>query len=379
VPVPLPDTGLEDRRPPDGDEVTQVARGVLTAISDVDGPTPLQQLLVSSLFTAMTGHEPDPASWTPLDADGLAQVLALRGEAYRRRIVQVMALGALVLNPLPETVADRLDEYADALCVRDDLLRAAHHLSAHSLSLVSIDFNRNGYLEEVAASVSGSTGIDEIWGFSDHDPALAARWASLGGLPDGTLGRGVHDFYEARGFEFPGAPGSAPPLLAQHDWVHVLADYGTTVENELEVFGFIARANDDPRAFSLLAMVVSLFETGALARGAGLFEADAGHLARAGIARRLGDAMRRGALCRGSNDFLGLDWFALADRPVEVVRRELELPPKAPVALSLGSVGPWQTGGISPYQWAAGHAKAEREGREYDSHGAALASEPPGQ
>ena len=70
---------------------------VLTAIADVPGPTPLQQLLVTSLFTAMTGHEPDPSSTTSLDAEGLGQVLALRGEAYRRRILQVMALGALVV------------------------------------------------------------------------------------------------------------------------------------------------------------------------------------------------------------------------------------------------------------------------------------------
>ena len=61
---------------------------------------------------------------------------------------------------------------------------------------------------------------------------------------------GVFRLYQSRGFVFPGLPGSAPPLLAQHDWVHVLADYGTTVESELEVFAFIARANDDMRAFS---------------------------------------------------------------------------------------------------------------------------------
>ena len=89
---------------------------------------------------------------------------------------------------------------------------------------------------------------------------------------------GCRSFYRARGFAFPGAPGSAPPLLAQHDWVHVLADFGTTVECELEVFAFIARANDDMRGFSLLAMVVSLFETGYLRTGAGLFESDLGHL-----------------------------------------------------------------------------------------------------
>jgi hypothetical protein len=246
------------------------------------------------------------------------------------------------------------------------------------MALVQVDFDRNGYLQDVAArravepGTDGTDGTDgDVWALAEDDPALAARWASLADLPPGSVGRGVHDFYLARGFAFPGSPGSAPPLLSQHDWVHVLADYGTTVESELEVFGFIARANDDPRAFSLLAMVVSLFETGALARGAGLFEADSGHLSRSGMADRLGDALRRGALCRGSNDFLAMDWFAVADRPVEVLRRELELVPKDPAVVAVGSVGPWQPGGISPYQWRAGQAKAERDGRPYDPFGAA--------
>ena len=29
-------------------------------------------------------------------------------------------------------------------------------------------------------------------------------------------------------------------------WIHVIADYGSTVESEIEVFGLIARADDDP-------------------------------------------------------------------------------------------------------------------------------------
>ena len=59
---------------------------------------------------------------------------------------------------------------------------------------------------------------------------------------DGSLGRRVTEFYRARGFAYPGRPGSAPPLLCQHDWVHVLADYGTTVESELEVFALNDKA-----------------------------------------------------------------------------------------------------------------------------------------
>ncbi len=47
------------------------------------------------------------------------------------------------------------------------------------------------------------------------DPELAGRWAAMEHLPADTLGRRMWEFYQARGFAFPGEPGSAPPLLAQ--------------------------------------------------------------------------------------------------------------------------------------------------------------------
>ena len=145
-------------------------------------------------------------------------------------------------------------------------------------------------------------------------------------------------FYRARGFTFPGRPESAPPNLAQHDWVHVLADYGSTVESEIEVFGLISRANDDPGAFSLLAMVLGLFETGYLYGAAkGFFEYDRGHLSRDvdRMAVRLADATYRGAMLathlnetgRGSKatDLLATDWFAHADRQLDEVRADYGL------------------------------------------------------
>jgi hypothetical protein len=180
----------------------------------------------------------------------------------------------------------------------------------------------------------------------------------------------VFRFYRARGFTFPGVPGSAPPLLAQHDWVHVLADYGTTVESEIEVFGLIARANEDPRGFSLLAMVIGLFETGYIPAAAGLFQYDRGHLSKAGMACRLGDAMRRGASC--GKDLMAVDWFELADRPVDEVRRQLGIVAKDLDAVASGSRGPWEPGGISPFQFDAGQSLADAEGRAYDPYGAAV-------
>jgi hypothetical protein len=120
-------------------------------------------------------------------------------------------------------------------------------------------------------------------------------------------------------------------------------------------------------------MVVSLFETGYLQSGAGLFQADAGHLAHAGMATRLADGMRRGALCHGSVDFLRTDWFTLADLPVEEARIHFGVVPKTLAAVKVGSVGPWQRGGISAFQERTGRELAAREHRPYESFGASTA------
>jgi hypothetical protein len=376
MPTPLPVPAAANMAPPDADEVYALSRGVATAVAPDGGLTDTQQLLMRAVFAAMTGHPAtlDAPSITP---EAFAACLASRTLEFRARIVQVMILMGLVLRPLPEPVAARIAAFAAELDVEEGMIDVAREFAEGSLGLAAFDFERNGYAagwgEQDAAALHTSRALASAWDQVVADPELAARWEALERRPEGSLGRRVTQFYRARGFAYPGRPGSAPPLLAQHDWVHVLADYGTTVESELEVFAFIARANDDLRAFSLLAMVVSLFETGYLRAGAGLFESSTGHLSRAGMATRVADAMRRGALCTGSIDFLRTDWFELADLDLDAARGHFGVSAKSRDALEQGSVGPWERGGISPFQVRAGTALAEQLGRRYDSYGAELA------
>jgi len=386
MPAPLPSSSIPVQPPPDHREVELLSRGILSAVSPPQGPTPTQRLLVAAICSAMTGH---PATFEapPIGPDEFAAGLAVRSLDFRTRIVQVMVLAALVLRPLPESVVERTAAFAQELQVDEEMLEVASRFASGSLGLAAIDFERNGYTTgwhpQDARALHTSSELASAWESAIADPALAEGWRDLEVLPPGTLGRRVTEFYRARGFAYPGLPGSAPPLLAQHDWVHLIADYGTTVESELEVFAFIARANDDLHAFSLLAMVVCLFETGYLRTGAGLFEYSPGHLSAGGslegterMATRVADAMRRGALCSGSVDFLRTDWFELASSTVEEVREHFGVVQKSEEAIAKGSVGPWALGGISPYQVRSGSDRAEREGRPYDSYGAQVA---PGQ
>ncbi len=380
MPVPFPAPAELREGPPDAAEARTIVGGIAGAVAPGGGElTSLQRLLLEALSESMTGFVA-PAQHVPrLGPPEFARAMATRDEGFRQRMLQFMLLGALVLVPLPADVVTRIDQYAREMGVGNDMMRVAQRYARGSLGLALLDFQRSGYMatwDPAQADALHTSGeLAEAWEQCVHDAALAERWESLRALADGTLGREVAKFYDARGFAFPGRPGSAPPLLAQHDWVHVLADYGSTVECELEVFAFIARANDDPHAFSLLAMVISLFETGYAASGMGLFQYDRGHLSHRGMAVRFADAMRRGALCAAHADghgvdLLRIDWFAHAATPVDDVRAEFGVVPKAEIAISADSVTAWEPGGISPYQFDCGRKAAEAAGRAYDSYGA---------
>jgi hypothetical protein len=382
VPVPLPTADTINLHPPDAAEAQTMADGVASAVTGRAGLLPMQRALIEALFLAMTGYAVTVHDSPAMSATTLASALARRDLTFRARGVQIMLLCALVTHPIEDEVAANIAAFARELGVEEGMVEVARDFAAGSLDLAVRDFTRNGYEgtwneRESAEVVHSSAELHDAWAFSEADPELAARWADLEHLPSDAIGRKVWELYQSRGFSFPGAPGSAPPLLAQHDWVHVLADYGTTVESEVEVFGFIARANDDLHAFSLLAMVLSLFETGYLATGAGLFQASPGHFSSSPhMAERLSDAMRRGARCHDeqtgadSIDFLKMDWFAVAHAPCAQLRQRFHLVPKAESALAAGSVGPWEPGGISPFQLNAGREMAVRAGAPYDPHGA---------
>src|SRR5438445_1037297 len=186
-----------------------------------------------------------------------------------------------------------------------------------------MDLQRNGFVEHVRESEDedASRGRAKAQPFepAQVDPALAARWSAFEDLPAGSLGRSVWEMYDGRGFALPGTPGGAPAYLAQHDFVHVLADYGTNLKGELEVFAFIGRADPDPKGFAWLATLIGLFETGYIS-DTGFFARDVRepNLPAPGLPQRSADAIRRGkVVCESYGvDLFDVDYYDLAGRPV---------------------------------------------------------------
>lgn len=363
MPVPLPEATEEDLTPPTQMEHDFITRGLATAPPSESGLTDLQADLLGAIMQSMTGRKRDVRALRQIEPDAFAAGLRHRGALFRLRLVHHMALVEMVLQPEDQVARARVDRFAHELGVGSDSLDRLRATEPRAAALIEADFNRNQYLRRIEAKGAARTAtagirpdldIGQAWTQSMIDPDLARSWLALAELPPDSLGRQVHEMYLARGFVFPGLSGSAPPLLAQHDWVHVLADYGTTLESELEVFAFIARASDDPSAFALIAMVVNLFETGRLKHGAGLFEASPGHLSTPGMSVRFADALYRGAATLGHNDFLSFDWLSVAAVPVADLRDNFGIPPKSDAVQNAGSPGPFDPSGITSSQAQAG-------------------------
>ncbi len=125
------------------------------------------------------------------------------------------------------------------------------------------------------------------------------------------------------------------------------------------MFGFLGRADPDPKGFAWLATMIGLFDTGHVPEQ-GPFAANVRerHLHSPGMDVRLADAIRRGkVVCETYGvDLFTVDYHALADRPIVEVRDMLGIPPKSEAAIAAGSPGPFDPAGMSEFQRAAGAA-----------------------
>jgi hypothetical protein len=260
-----------------------------------------------------------------------------------------MVLGELVLQPLPVEIAERVESYARALGIEDRFVHVARDYAQGAFDHAWEDLRRSGFVEGAGAGTADTAGVAP----SAADPELEARWLALAELPVGSLGRAVSDMYAGRGFTVPGAAGGPSAYLAQHDFVHVLGDYGTNLKGELEVFALIGRADPDPKGFAWLATLIGLFETGFI-EDTGFFERDVRehNIAAPGMDLRIADAIRRGkVMCEHvGKDLFEIDFHALAPRAVDDTRETLHVPPKAPGVVAAGSPGVFDRDGMSAQQ-----------------------------
>jgi hypothetical protein len=353
----------------DPEFVHLVARGIATAVAPASGLTDTQAALLQAITSALTTVDVDYHHLEPFGPEELGELLRDRDADYRQRIVHHMVLGELVLKPLPMEVAARVAKYAQALSIDDKFVRVARRYAQGAFGLAWMDLRRSGFTQHLQQrdlnALHSTVGIEDPFVPNAADPAVEHCWRDFEALAPGTLGRGVWEMYDTRGFALPGTPEGPTAFLAQHDFVHVIADYGTNLKGELEVFALIGRADPDPKGFAWLATLVGLFETGFI-QDTGFFTKNVKdhNIQAPGMHFRIADAIRRGkATCLvKQTDLFDVDYHALAALPVEEVQAILGVPPKSEEALESGSAGVFDRDGMSELQQRQADERAKREG-----------------
>lgn len=194
------------------------------------GLTPLQTELVHAFAHACLGVDLDTHPPDPLTVDEFAAVMGPVDDHTGHRIAQFFLVLELVAHPLTPAVVEQAEAYMHAVGVCNDLLVLACDYAQQAYGLALKDLERKGYFSDFADKqgvekhMHVHRKLTRPFEVVDDDPELVAEWRALEHLPADTLGRRIWEFYVSHGFVFPGAPGSVSPTLAQHDWVHVLAD-----------------------------------------------------------------------------------------------------------------------------------------------------------
>lgn len=266
----------------------------------------------------------------PIAPDELAA--GFQDPDLRRQFVNGMLVVALADGvPSRETVA-KVEEFAGALGVRTPELTDLRRLAEQHMLVFKLDFLRRSQVADImkdqleqkgplglAKSVLTMRGLME-------DPALAARYRAWDKLPADTLGHSLIAFYRKNGFSLPGERKGFPEAGLYHDLCHVLGDYGTDPEGEVQVAAFTAGFKQT-RPFYVVLFAVLIFSTGVNMRPSNEDFTTTGVLGKPGMAERMFAAIERGAQVN-----LDLsdkwDYWAYVGLPLDEVRRRLNIVPK---------------------------------------------------
>jgi len=176
---------------------------------------------------------------------------------FVERLVRALVFVALIDGEASEEEDQLVGAYAKALKADRAPVRELHRIAHHRLGLLRLDIARRGFIGERGKQHLARKGfrgfVEAMRAITGREtPSLAEKYRALREYPDGTLGREYARFIDANEFAFPGEVGGPPEPIVFHDCVHVLAEYGTSAEEEVQVVAFQAGAQSFDPFFSLM-------------------------------------------------------------------------------------------------------------------------------
>lgn len=321
---------------PRGPDAEAFIGAVVGALSVGDaGPSPTQLAVLEALVARFGRPDaPRPHDVGPWSAAQVRQVLTDPDE--RRALAHLVVALELVVHPLPAELESHVERYLHEVGVEAPYVSITRDTAREHVRRLHADLIRNSWYTEQTIEGIFHGHLSELvrsklaYYAVGHDHRISARWRALEQCPEGSWGRAVADFYHVHGFPFPGEAHGIYELGALHDWVHVLADYGTDAEGEIDVFAFIAGTMDDARGFVQFVFTLALFQNGSITTVGGIDIpiARTDTLDDPGAPDRLADSLLRASRCT-ADVMGGVDHFALASTSLDVLRERWDVPPKS--------------------------------------------------
>jgi hypothetical protein len=319
-----------------------VARAVVAACRLDGWATDVQPRLLHTLFNRLLGRDFDFHTLPPLEPSDVAATL--RTQEERDELIQLMVVMEILCNPLSPRLEASVAGWASALGVHERALTYVRELAHGEMAKAVHDFYRLNWIGDLDRRSPDFQAVlsrvgDKAYAFTtDVSPAEAARWERLGGNPSGSIGHAVWQFYTMRGFAFPGQAGAVNAAVAQHDWLHVLGDYGTTPLGEIEVLSFQTASTRTQGGMLGLVGALALFESGLMPSSLIVHDQAVHALDAPGAVDRMAEAIARGAACR-RDLLLDVNFFDYAGEPLDDVRARLGVIPKSRETIRLDPFG----------------------------------------
>lgn len=289
-----------------------------------------QPALLNAVFSRLLDFHEDFRTLPALDLAAVKS--ALPGYEERREAIDLMLTMEMMCHEIPPTLSASIERWAGELGIDGNDLAIARDVANGELAKASVDFYRTGYNGDFTRALPHMEKLYERYQIKalaltlEEDPALLARFEALEFAPSGSWGRALWEFYTARGFGFPGKVGGVNLAVGMHDWVHVLADYGSTSIGEIEVAAFRLTSSSLPGAVSTFLGLVGMDQGGFF--GSALTRRNDDHaLQLPGAVDRIADALRRGR--EMTMDFpQDIDFLDYANEQLDELRATWNIPPK---------------------------------------------------
>jgi len=233
--------------------------GGLAAIAHAAGEPDAQQRAWIEEVARRHGQADPPPSLEPWEVAAVAE--ALPEADPRRRLVRHQVLVALADARLDPPEIERVEAFARGLSVREPAVATLRTFARGRTRALSMQLMRRSFVVSLMKTIWREEGLRGAWRIFTsmvrlRDRAKAARYRALSDLPEGTLGRVLHDHCTANEFAFPGERRGTPEILLFHDVGHALTGHGADGLGEVQMAGFEAgfMRGDDAYSITLLGM-----------------------------------------------------------------------------------------------------------------------------